>query len=83
MDYIFLPSIHTMKHETSRVEHNYGCVYMQTAPRLAARALRLEERGIPLLNPVFDLDFGQEAMHPPCWALGNNWAFPRCAAFPP
>lgn len=24
VDYIFLPSIHTMKHEKSRVKHNYG-----------------------------------------------------------
>ena len=31
VDYIFMPSIHTMRHETSRVKHNYGCVYMQTA----------------------------------------------------
>lgn len=36
VDYIFIPQIHTMRHETSRVEHNYGCVYMQTAPLLAA-----------------------------------------------
>ena len=72
VDYIFLPSIHTMKHETSKVEHNYGCVYMQTAPQLAARALRLEERGITLLNPVFDLDFGQEAMASAMLGLGKQ-----------
>ena len=77
VDYIFLPSIHTMKHETSRVEHNYGCVYMQTAPRLAARALRLEERGITLLNPVFDLDFGQEAMASAMLGLGKQLGIPR------
>ena len=32
VDYIFMPSVHTMRHESSHVEHNYGCVYMQTAP---------------------------------------------------
>lgn len=82
VDYIFLPSIHTMKHETSRVEHNYGCVYMQTAPRLAARALRLEERGITLLNPVFDLDFGQEAMASAMLGLGKQLGIPKLRCLP-
>ena len=82
VDYIFLPSIHTMKHETSRMEHNYGCVYMQTAPRLAARALRLEERGITLLNPVFDLDFGQEAMASAMLGLGKQLGIPKVRCLP-
>ena len=82
VDYIFLPSIHTMKHETSRVEHNYGCVYMQTAPRLAARALRLEEQGITLLNPVFDLDFGQEAMASAMLGLGKQLGIPKVRCLP-
>lgn len=82
VDYIFLPSIHTMKHETSRVEHNYGCVYMQTAPRLAARVLRLEERGITLLNPVFDLDFGQEAMASAMLGLGKQLGIPKVRCLP-
>ena len=82
VDYIFLPSIHTMKHETSRVEHNYGCVYMQTAPRLAARALQLEERGITLLNPVFDLDFGQEAMASAMLGLGKQLGIPKVRCLP-
>ena len=82
VDYIFLPSIHTMKHETSRVEHNYGCVYMQTAPRLAARALRLEERGITLLNPVFDLDFGQEAMASAMLGLGKQLGISKVRCLP-
>ena len=82
VDYIFLPSIHTMKHETSKVEHNYGCVYMQTAPRLAARALRLEERGITLLNPVFDLDFGQEAMASAMLGLGKQLGISKVRCLP-
>ena len=51
-----------MKHEKSRVKHNYGCVYMQTAAVSIAKALDIESKGITLLSPVFDLDFGQEAM---------------------
>ena len=71
VDYIFLPTIHTMKHETSRVEHNYGCVYMQTAPASVAKALDLESYGITLLSPVFDLDFGKEAMATAMLGLGK------------
>lgn len=82
VDYIFLPSIHTMRHETSKVEHNYGCVYMQTAPQLAARALRLAERGIELLNPVFDLDFGQEAMASAMLGLGKQLGIPKLRCLP-
>ncbi|WP_333652543.1 acyl-CoA dehydratase activase [Lacrimispora sp.] len=80
VDYIFLPSVHTMKHESSRVSHNYGCVYMQTAPRLVAKNLKLEQQGIKLLNPVFDLDFGKEAMASAMIEVGQSLGFskPRC-----
>lgn len=71
VDYIFLPSIHTMKHESSSLEHNYGCVYMQTAAESVANALDLEKHGITLLNPVFDLDFGQTAMASAMLSLGK------------
>lgn len=82
VDYIFLPSIHTMRHEKSRVAHNYGCVYMQTAAKSVARALKLEEKGITLLNPEFDLDFGQEAMASAMVGLGKILGIPKlkCAA---
>lgn len=82
VDYIFIPQIHTMRHETSRVEHNYGCVYMQTAPFLAARALKLEERGITLLSPVFDLDFGKEAMASAMLTLGKVLRIPKPRLLP-
>ena len=81
VDYIFLPSIHTMKHETSRVEHNYGCVYMQTAAASVAKVMKLEETGITLLNPIFDLDFGKDAMAAAMLGLGKilGIAKPLCA----
>lgn len=59
VDYLFIPCIRTIRHETSGVEHNYGCVYMQTAPKMVAKTLRLEERRIRLLAPVLDMDMGQ------------------------
>lgn len=77
VDYIFLPRVHTMKHEVSHVEHNYGCVYMQTAPQLVARSLKLEERGIRLLSPVFDLDFGKEAMGSAMLSVGKELGIPK------
>ena len=59
VDYMFIPCIRTIRHETSGVEHNYGCVYMQTAPVAVAEALGLRKRGIRLLSPVLDMDMGQ------------------------
>ncbi len=61
VDYIFIPCIHTIRHETSGVAHNYGCVYMQTAPRIVASVLGLSERGVELICPVLDLDMGKTA----------------------
>ena len=77
VDYIFLPTIHTMKHELSHVEHNYGCVYMQTAAVSIGKALGLEKKGITLLSPVFDLDFGKEAMASAMVGLGKILGIPK------
>jgi len=77
VDYIFLPTIHTMKHEKSRVKHNYGCVYMQTAAASLAKALDIESKGITLLSPVFDLDFGQEAMASAMLGLSKILGIPK------
>lgn len=82
VDYIFLPSIHTMKHETSKVYHNYGCVYMQSAPKLVFDSMNLKEKGIVLLNPIFSLDFGKEAMASEMIGVGVSLgkAKPICVA---
>lgn len=77
VDYIFLPSVRTMKHESSRVANNYGCVYMQTAAQSIARALHLEKHGIKLLSPVFDLDFGKEAMASAMLEVGKKLGFTK------
>lgn len=76
-DYIFMPSLHTIRHASSRVAHNYACPYMQTAPRLVADALCLERRGIELLNPLLDMDFGQEAMAQALLGLGERLGHAR------
>ena len=72
VDYIFMPSVHTIRHASSNVAHNYACVYMQTAPRLVADDLGLEQHGIELLNPMLDMDFGQEAMAGAMLGLGTQ-----------
>ena len=62
IDYIFLPTVHTMRHESTYVAHPFGCVYMQTAAISIAKNLHLEEKGIQVLSPVFDLDMGLPTM---------------------
>ncbi|MCM1060169.1 MAG: acyl-CoA dehydratase activase [Eubacterium sp.] len=81
-DYIFIPVIRTMKHENSGVKHNYGCVYMQSAAKLIAQNLKLEEQGIKLLSPVFDLDFGKKAIAAAMIQTGTELGFlpPVCMA---
>lgn len=59
VDYMFIPCVRTIQHKLSKVDHNYGCVYMQAAPKLVARTLELEKRGIRLIAPVLDLDMGR------------------------
>ena len=62
VDYVFMPRVHTIRHAKSTVDHNYACPYMQAIPQIVAQELNFEERGITLLSPVFDMDFGQSAM---------------------
>lgn len=62
VDYVFMPAVRTIRHVSSKVAHNYACPYMQSAPMLAAKELDFEGRGILLLSPVLDMDFGQQAV---------------------
>lgn len=71
-DYIFMPSIHTIRHKHSTLAHNYGCPYMHEAPRLVANELDLEGRGVKLLSPLLDLDFGQQAMASAMLGVGEQ-----------
>ena len=62
VDYVFMPSVHTIRHLRSTVPHNYACTYMQSIPAIVASELDYEGHGITLLNPLMNLDFGQGAM---------------------
>ncbi len=72
VDYIFLPTIHTMNHEGADVARSYGCVYMQSAPRNVARALDLPAHGIELLSPIVDMEMGTAAMATSMLSLGTQ-----------
>lgn len=75
VDYVFMPTVHTIRHVTSRVRHNYGCAYMQSAPKLVAESLGFEERGIELLSPMLDMDFGQESLASAMLGVGERLGF--------
>lgn len=80
VDYIFLPSIHTIRHPHAGAEHNYACPYMQTAARVVFENLGLEKRGIRLLSPVLDLELGAKMMGMAMLDTGAALGFarPRC-----
>lgn len=77
VDYIFLPRIHTMNHEGADVTRSYGCVYMQSAGPNVARALKVEEKGIKVLSPVFDMEIGPTAMVQSMIGVGTSLGFPK------
>ncbi|MCD5407342.1 MAG: acyl-CoA dehydratase activase [Desulfotomaculum sp.] len=62
VDYIFLPSLYTMKHPASKVRVDYACVYMQSAPKLLSQAINLKQEGIRLLSPALSFKFGKKYM---------------------
>ncbi len=72
VDYIFMPSVYTMKHEFSNLEHNYGCVYMQCAAKRVAENFDLAKHNIKLLNPIFQMDMGAPGMAFPMIKIGMS-----------
>lgn len=80
VDYIFMPSIRTIKHPHAGAAHNYACPYMQQAAKAVYETLGLKERGIKLLSPVFDLDLGAQMMALAMLETGKELGFarPRC-----
>ncbi len=80
VDYIFLPSIHTIRHPHAHAAHNYACPYMQMAAHMVFDNLKLEKRGVRLLSPVLDLDLGAQMMGLAMLDVGKQLGFskPRC-----
>ena len=72
VDYVFMPRMHTIRHAVSKVRRNYACPYMQVAPRMVADAFDFEDRGVELISPVLDMDFGQPALADAMLAVGKG-----------
>jgi predicted CoA-substrate-specific enzyme activase len=64
VDYIFLPSIATMKHPVSKTRQDYPCIFMQSVSAIIEVLLggRLKDKKIQLLNPVLSFKFGRRYM---------------------
>ena len=77
VDYIFMPRIHTVRHVKSTVEHNYACPYMQVGAELAALELDFKGRGIELISPQFEMDYGQNAIADSLLEIGERLGFTR------
>ncbi len=72
VDYIFLPSLYTMKHENSKVREDYACVYMQTVPQVISSVMDLEKSKIKLLSPALSFKFGKKYMMKTLIDLGKQ-----------
>lgn len=77
VDYLFMPSVHTIRHAPSESGGNYACTYMQTAPRFVADSLHLEDRGVELISPLLRMDFGQAAMADAMLGVGEQLGHSR------
>lgn len=71
VDYIFLPSLYTMKNPGSH-SCNYACVYMQSVAKLADQAIDFKSKGITLLAPALSFDFGKLYMLKELLQLGKS-----------
>lgn len=72
VDYIFLPSLETMKHDISKTRCNYGCVYMQNLSRLVESNVGIKEAGIKLLAPTLSFQMGKKHMMQSMIKLGKE-----------
>jgi predicted CoA-substrate-specific enzyme activase len=75
VDSIFLPSVYTMKHDNSSLEHNYGCVFMQGASQIIGKLLDLEGKNIKLLNPILEIHMGKPQFANAMIEIGQSLGF--------
>jgi predicted CoA-substrate-specific enzyme activase len=64
VDYIFLPSLATMKHPVSKTRQDYPCIFMQNVSGIIEVLLgsKMREKKITFLNPVLSFKFGRKYM---------------------
>lgn len=76
VDYLFLPSLLTLRHEGSAVRKNCACMFMQSAPYIMENTFRLQERGIKLLAPTLNMELGKQELAATLSRLGKDLGFP-------
>ncbi len=57
-DFIFIPSLITMKHEGSKARKDCACIFMQTLGVIMDGVFDFNKEGIKLLNPELNLEEG-------------------------
>ncbi|GMA97262.1 acyl-CoA dehydratase activase [Pelosinus sp. IPA-1] len=72
VDYIFLPSLYTMKHDVSKTREDYACVYMQTTSKIVSHVMDLEKKGVKLLSPALSFKFGKAYMLKTLLGMGKE-----------
>jgi predicted CoA-substrate-specific enzyme activase len=60
IDYLFLPSLLTMRHEGSNVRKDYACLFMQSLPLMMDKNFNFAKSGVTLLAPSLSLDLGKK-----------------------
>jgi predicted CoA-substrate-specific enzyme activase len=60
VDYIFLPSVINMTHESDKIVHSYSCPYVQCTPYLIKAAVTVEDPRVTILDPVIHLERGKK-----------------------
>ena len=59
IDYLFLPSVINMTHESSNMTHSYACPYIQCLPYIIGSAVDLESPKFKLLQPIIHFEYGE------------------------
>jgi len=59
IDYLFLPSVINMTHESSNLTHSYACPYIQCLPYIIGSAVDLETQDFELLQPIIHFEYGE------------------------
>ncbi len=60
VDYVFLPSVVNLTHESDKIVHSYACPYIQVTPYLIKGAVAVEDPNVKILEPVIHLERGKK-----------------------
>jgi predicted CoA-substrate-specific enzyme activase len=76
VDYIFVPSVINMEHESERVVHSYTCPLAQGLPYLLRASLDFGAAGVELLAPIFYFERGRDAVNEDLRRLAQMFEVP-------